>query len=141
MTIARTCSVFFIFLCSMTGIFAQQKLEYSNTAKTDQTDDYHGVKVADPYRWLEEDSAQPQAWVEAQNKLTFSYLNQIPQREAIKKRLTELWNYEKFSAPFKAGNHYFYYKNDGLQNQSVLYTTDSIKDAGRVFLDPNKLST
>jgi prolyl oligopeptidase len=124
-------------------LFAQtSKLNYPKTKKGDQVDDYFGTKVADPYRWLEDDnSAETKAWVEAQNKVTFAYLNQIPQREQIKKRLTELWNYEKYSAPFKQGNKYFYYKNDGLQNQSVLYVTDSITDKGRVLLDPNKLST
>ncbi|MBS1793874.1 MAG: S9 family peptidase [Acidobacteria bacterium] len=120
---------------------AQTKLNYPVAKKVDQTDDYHGVKVADPYRWLEDvDSADTKAWVEAENKVTFDYLATIPQREQIKKRLTELWNYEKYTAPFKAGKHYYYYKNDGLQNQSVLYIADSVTDSGRVFLDPNKLS-
>lgn len=123
------------------NIFAQTKLNYPDTKKVDQIDEYHGIKVADPYRWLEEvDSAETKAWVDAENKVTNDYLATIPQREQLKKRLTELWNYEKYSAPFKAGNHYFYYKNDGLQNQSVLYIADSVTDAGRVFLDPNKLS-
>lgn len=122
-------------------ISAQVKLKYPETRKVDQVDDYFGVKVADPYRWLEDDnSAETKAWVEAQNKVTFDYLNTIPQREAIRKRLTELWNYEKYGAPFKRGAKYFYYKNDGLQNQSVLYIADSIDDPGRVFLDPNKLA-
>ncbi len=119
-----------------------QKIEYPKTKKVDQVDEYHGMKVYDPFRWLEDtDSAETQAWIEAQNKITFAYLSGIPQREQIKKRLTELWNYERYSAPFKVGKHYFYYKNDGLQNQSVLYIADSIADAGRVFMDPNKLST
>jgi prolyl oligopeptidase len=126
---------------SINSGFAQQKLEYPKTNKSNQTDTYHNISVSDPYRWLEEDSAETKAWIEAQNKLTGSYLATIPQRETIKKRLTELWNYEKYSAPFKAGKHYFYFKNDGLQNQSVMYITDSVNDAGRVFLDPNKLST
>jgi prolyl oligopeptidase len=121
---------------------AQTKFNYPVAKKVDQTDDYHGVKVSDPYRWLEDvDSADTKAWVDAENKVTSDYLATIPQREQIKKRLTELWNYEKYSAPFKAGKHYFYYKNDGLQNQSVLYIADSVADPGRVFLDPNKLST
>lgn len=122
-------------------ILAQTKLKYPETRKVDQVDNYFGVKVADPYRWLEDDnSAETKAWVEAQNKVTFDYLNTIPQRESIRKRLTELWNYEKYGAPFKRGSKYFYYKNDGLQNQSVLYIADSIEDPGRVFLDPNKLA-
>jgi prolyl oligopeptidase len=122
--------------------FAQTKIEYPATKKVEQTDDYHGTKISDPYRWLEDDnSAETKAWVEAQNKVTFGYLNQIPERATIKARLTELWNYEKYSAPFKEGNKYFYSKNDGLQNQSVLYVADSTTDKGRVLLDPNKLST
>jgi prolyl oligopeptidase len=127
---------------SLPMISTAQKIEYPKTNKGEQTDDYHGTKVADPYRWLEDDnSPETKAWVEAQNKVTFAYLNRIPEREQIKKRLTELWNYEKYSAPFKRGSRYFYYKNDGLQNQSVLYVTDSVADKGRVLLDPNKLST
>lgn len=127
---------------SLPMISTAQKIEYPQTKKVEQTDDYHGTKVADPYRWLEDDnSAETKAWVEAQNKVTFAYLNQIPEREQIKKRLTELWNYEKYSAPFKRGSRYFYFKNDGLQNQSVLYVADSVTDKGRVLLDPNKLST
>ncbi len=122
-------------------VLAQTKLKYPDSRRVAQVDDYFGVKVPDPYRWLEDDnSAETKVWVEAQNKVTFEYLNTIPQRESIRKRLTELWNYEKYGAPFKRGNKYFYYKNDGLQNQSVLYIADSIEDPGRVFLDPNKLA-
>ncbi len=120
----------------------QTKFNYPVAKKVDQTDDYHGIKVADPYRWLEDvDSAETKAWVDAENKVTSDYLATIPQREQIKKRLTELWNYEKYSAPFKEGGKYFYFKNDGLQNQSVLYVAESVSDKGRVLLDPNKLST
>jgi prolyl oligopeptidase len=130
-----------IFMVLTANIFSQNKFTYPNAKKVDQIDDYQGVKVADPYRWLEDvDSAETKTWVDAENKVTNDYLATIPQREQIKKRLTELWNYEKYSAPFKAGKHYYYYKNDGLQNQSVLYIADSTTDAGRVFLDPNKLS-
>ncbi|MDQ3041830.1 MAG: S9 family peptidase, partial [Acidobacteriota bacterium] len=124
------------------GVYAQTKIEYPQTRKVEQSDDYHGTKVSDPYRWLEDDnSAETKAWVEAQNKVTFAYLNEIPARAKIKARLTELWNYEKYSAPNEQGGKYFYSKNDGLQNQSVFYVSDSVKDAGRVLLDPNKLST
>lgn len=134
-----------IFIASMmltVSGFAQTKINYPTTRRVEQTDDYFGTKVADPYRWLEDDnSAETKAWVEAQNKITFDYLNQIPERAKIKARLTELWNYEKYSAPFKRGSKYFYYKNDGLQNQSVLYVADSPTDKGRVLFDPNKLST
>src|SRR5215210_6312549 len=126
---------------SLPMISTAQKIEYPQTKKVEQTDDYHGTKVADPYRWLEDDnSAETKAWVEAQNKVTFAYLNQIPERAKLKSRLTELWNYEKYSAPFKRGKRYFYSKNDGLQNQSVFYVADSITDKGRVLIDPNKLS-
>jgi prolyl oligopeptidase len=123
------------------SVSAQVKLKYPQAKMGDQKDNYFGTTVADPYRWLEDpDSAETTAWVEAENKLTFSYLKQIPQRARIKARLTELWNYEKFTAPFKEGDRYFYYKNDGLQNQYVLYVADSITDKGRVLLDPNTLS-
>ena len=138
----RVCFVLLISMFFAVNNFAQTKIEYPKTKKVDQVDDYHGTKVADPYRWLEDDnSAETKAWVKAENKVTFDYLNQIPEREQLKKRLTELWNYEKYSAPFKRGNHYFYSKNDGLQNQSVFYVSDSVKGEGRVLLDPNKLST
>jgi len=106
-----------------------------------QVDTYHGVAVADPYRWLEDpQSEQTQAWIEAQNQLTFGYLGQIPQRQAIHQRLTELWNYERYGTPFRRGDRYFYFKNDGLQNQSVLYTLPSLEADPQVLLDPNTLS-
>ncbi|MCI0523804.1 MAG: prolyl oligopeptidase family serine peptidase, partial [Acidobacteria bacterium] len=115
---------------------------YPPAKKVDQIDDYHGVKVADPYRWLEDpDSADSRGWIEAQNKLTFSFLDKIPERAKIKDRLTRLWNYEKYGPPFKEGGRYFYFKNDGLQNQNVLYTLKSLDGEPRVLLDPNKLST
>ncbi|MEO1593533.1 MAG: prolyl oligopeptidase family serine peptidase, partial [Cyanobacteria bacterium J06632_22] len=96
---------------------------------------------ADPYRWLEDPNADDtKAWVEAQNKVTFGYLSQIEQPEQIKARLTELWNYERYSSPFKRGGRYFFYKNDGLQNQSVLYTQPTLEDDAKVLLDPNTLS-
>jgi prolyl oligopeptidase len=121
---------------------AQGKYEYPKPARGNQVDDYHGVKVSDPYRWMEEtDSADTKAWIEAENKLTGSYLATIPEREKIKSRLTEIWNYERYSAPTKIGDFYIYSKNDGLQNQSVLYITKSIDDPGKIFFDPNKLST
>lgn len=137
----KTAVALLIFMSLNAGLHAQTNIEYPKTQKIEHSDVYHGVKVSDPYRWLEDDnSAETKAWVEAQNKVTFSYLNQIPERAKIKARLTELWNYEKYSAPFKRGAKYFYYKNDGLQNQSVLYVADSATDKGRVLLDPNKLS-
>ena len=115
--------------------------QYPDTRKTEQTDDYFGTKVSDPYRWLEDDrSDETKAWVVAENKVTTGYIEQIPFRDAIKKRLTELWNYAKYSAPFKEGAYTYFYLNDGLQNQSVLYR--QLGDTKpEVFLDPNKFST
>lgn len=115
--------------------------KYPVTKTTDQTDDYFGTKVPDPYRWLEDDrSEETKNWVKEQNKVTDAYLDRIPFRADIKKRLTELWNYEKFSAPFKEGEYTYFYKNDGLQNQSVLYRQKRGSNP-EVFLDPNKFST
>lgn len=126
---------------TLAGCATTARMDYPVTRQADQTDDYHGVKVADPYRWLEDDnSAETKAWVEVQNKVTFAYLEQIPQRAAIKSRLTELWNYERYGVPFKQGGHYFIAKNDGLQNQSVLYTMTSLDAEPKLLLDPNKLS-
>ena len=137
----KTATALLIFMSLNAGAYAQTKIEYPQTRKVEQSDDYHGTKISDPYRWLEDDnSAETKAWVEAQNKVTFDYLNQIPERAKIKARLTELWNYERYSAPFKQGGKYFYTKNDGLQNQSVWYVAESVGDKGRVLLDPNTLS-
>lgn len=118
-----------------------QPLEYPYTKKVNQIDDYHGVHVEDPYRWLEDlDSSATKAWVEAQNKVTFGYLEKIPARERLKKRLTALWDYAKFGVPFREGKRYFFKKNDGLQNQSVLYMMDSLESSPRPVLDPNTFS-
>ena len=118
-----------------------QKRTYPNTRKVDTVTNYFGTKVADPYRWLEADTAPDvKRWVEDQNKVTFGYLSEIPFREKIHKRLEEIWNYPKYTAPFRKGGHYFWYKNNGLQNQSVLYMTDDINKSPTVLLDPNKLS-
>ncbi len=117
------------------------KITYPETKKTDQVDDYFGTKVEDPYRWLEDDNAEDvKAWVQAQNEVTFSYLEQIPYRDNIKNRLMELYNYPKYSSPFKAGEYYFFYKNDGLQNQSVIYIQKGLNGEPEVFIDPNQLS-
>ncbi len=114
---------------------------YPKTAKDNTVDTYFGTQVADPYRWLENDtSAATAAWVKAQNKVTEGYLERIPFREALRKRLTELADYEKYGTPFKKHGKYYFYKNDGLQNQSVLYVQDDLDAAPRVFLDPNRLS-
>ncbi|MBD2482428.1 prolyl oligopeptidase family protein [Planktothrix sp. FACHB-1365] len=116
-------------------------LSYPHTRKCDQVDNYHGVTIADPYRWLEDlDSEETKAWVEAQNTVTFAYLNNIPAKETLKNRLTQLWDYEKYGTPFKQGTRYFYFKNDGLQNQSVLYVLESLDGEPKVLLDPNTLS-
>jgi prolyl oligopeptidase len=116
------------------------KITYPMTVRGNVTDEYFGHVVADPYRWLEDDrSAETEAWVKAQNEVTFEYLEQIPYRDQIKKRLTELWNYEKVGAPFKEGKYTYFYKNDGLQNQYVVYRTDSEGNT-EVFLDPNTFS-
>ncbi|HQZ96890.1 MAG TPA: prolyl oligopeptidase family serine peptidase [Pyrinomonadaceae bacterium] len=133
--------VFLIVSAFLTVSVPAQKFDYPKPRRGDQVDDYHGTKVADPYRWMEDtESAETKAWIEAENKLTNSYLSTIPQRDGIKKRLTEIWNYERYSAPSKiTDNFYIYTKNDGLQNQSVLYKATSINDPGKVFFDPNKL--
>ncbi len=114
---------------------------YPDTRREDVVDTYHGTEVVDPYRWLEDaDSAETAQWVAAQNKVTFGFLEKIPQRDAIVKRLTKLWDYEKFGTPRKEGNRYFYSRNDGLQNQSVVYWSDSLAAEPKVLLDPNALS-
>lgn len=119
----------------------QQKIVYPETAKVDTVDVYFGTQVPDPYRWLENDtSAATAAWVAAENQVTNDYLSKIPFREQLLKRLTELANYEKIGTPFKKHGKYYFYKNDGLQNQSVLYVQDTLDGEPRVFLDPNKLS-
>ncbi len=135
------------FLVSCNSIKPIEKIQsiavqYPNTLKQkDTVDNYHGTIIADPYRWLEDDNSnETVAWVKAQNKVTFNYLNQIPFRKDIKSRLEKLWNYEKYSSPFKEGGKYYFFKNDGLQNQSVLYVSDDIKSEGKVALDPNTFS-
>ena len=116
-------------------------LKYPQTPKADTVDNYFGEKVKDPYRWLEDDrSAQTTAWVQAENEVTFGYLNKIPYRDKIKERLEKLYNYERLSAPFKEGDFYYYYKNDGLQNHSVLYRKKELSGTPEVFLDPNTFS-
>ena len=132
------------------GVKAQEsKLKYPEIKKGDVVDDYHGTKVADPYQWLEDDVRKSKAvaeWVEAENKVTEAFLDSISERAAIKQRITELWNFEKYTPPFriaspyKAGGKYFYFKNDGLQNQSVLYVQDALEAAPHVVIDPNSWS-
>ena len=116
-------------------------VRYPDAPKSATVDDYHGVKVADPYRPLEDpDAPATRAWVEAENKITFSFLEGIPQRAAIRSRLMALWDYEKFSPPQLEGGRYFFAHNSGLQNQSVLYTIDSLDATQKQVLDPNTLS-
>jgi prolyl oligopeptidase len=118
-----------------------QTLTYPPTRRSDVVDDYHGTRVADPYRWLEDvDSPETRNWVEAENRVTFAYLEQIPERERIRRRLTELWDYPKYGAPFKKGGRYFFFKNSGLQNQAVLYTQSSLAARPEILLDPNTLA-
>ena len=114
---------------------------YPDTRQTTQVDDYHGTRVPDPYRWLENtDSDETKAWIEAQNKVTFGFLGQVSRREPIRERLTELWNYERFGLPRQRRGKYFYTRNDGLQNQSVLYVADTLDAEPRVLIDPNQWS-
>ncbi|MFL6258709.1 MAG: prolyl oligopeptidase family serine peptidase [Thermoanaerobaculia bacterium] len=119
----------------------EKRIVYPESRRVEQVDEYHGVKVADPYRWLEDlDSQQTRDWVAAQNRLTSAYLAAIPEREPIRKRLTELWNYERYSVPTQRGGRYFFTRNDGLQNQNVLYRIDTLGGQPRLVLDPNTLS-
>jgi prolyl oligopeptidase len=129
-------------LMHATGSAAEeQKLRYPDTHRSSHIDVYHGVQVADPYRWLEDpDSEETRKWIEAQNDVTFPYLEAIPERDSIRRRLTELWDYERYGLPRQRGGRYFYTRNDGLQNQSVLLVAESLDDEPRELLDPNKLS-
>ncbi|MCU0333627.1 MAG: prolyl oligopeptidase family serine peptidase [Chitinophagaceae bacterium] len=123
------------------SLAAQAQLQYPATRKQAQTDNYHGTTVADPFRWLEDDnSAETKAWVEAQNKVTNAYLAAIPFRSRVQKRLEELWNYPKYGSPYKRGAYYYFSKNDGLQNQSIIYRQKGLDGQPEVFFDPNKLS-
>ncbi|MFL5558107.1 MAG: prolyl oligopeptidase family serine peptidase [Gemmatimonadaceae bacterium] len=121
---------------------ASPPLTYPAAARGSQVDVYHGTSIADPYRWLEDvDAPATKEWVAAENRLTDSFLASIPERTAIRNRLTQLWNYARYSAPFKENGRYFYFQNTGLQNQSVLYVQDGRDARPRVLLDPNVLST
>ena len=128
-------------LAAWSGAVAAQGLSYPSTKSVDHVDAYHGVKVADPYRWLEDDtSADTAAWVEAQNKVTFAYLDKIPYRAALTTRLKSLYDYAKFGSPSRKGDYYFFSKNDGLQNQSVLYIQKGLNGTPDVLIDPNTWS-
>ena len=120
-----------------------QPMQYPKTKTVDQVDEYFGLKVADPYRWLEDDvreSDDVRNWVKDQNKITFSYIENLPFREEIESRLTELWNFEKYGIPSKQGGRYYFSKNDGLQNQSVVYQMDTLDSEPKIFMDPNQWS-
>lgn len=120
---------------------SMQKITYPPAPKGDIVDDYHGAKVPDPYRWLEDpDSDESRAWIEAENEITFKFLAEIRERDPIKKRLTALWDFERYGVPFHRGGRYFYEHNNGLQNQNVLYTLASLDSEPKVLLDPNSFS-
>jgi len=130
-----------LFMLSVLFSCRQKRLNYPKAKIVNVVDDYFGTKVTDPYRWLEDaDSKDTKAWVDAENRITFSYIHSSPAFEKIKTRLTELWNYPKYSAPYKKGLYYFFMKNNGLQNQSVLYKQTSLDEKAKVLLDPNTLS-
>jgi prolyl oligopeptidase len=134
-------SLLLSFAATMSAQTTSAPLAYPAAARGTQVDDYHGTSIADPYRWLEDvDAPATKAWVEAQNRLTDAFLATIPERPAIKARLTTLWNYARYSAPFKENGRYFYFQNTGLQNQSVLLVQDGRNAPSRVLLDPNALS-
>jgi prolyl oligopeptidase len=117
------------------------QISYPETKKVDQVDDYFGTSVPDPYRWLEDDTAEDvKAWVDEQNELTFGYLEQIPFREKVRQRISDLYNYPKYSSPSRVGEYYLFSKNDGLQNQSVIYIQKGLEGESEVFIDPNELS-
>jgi prolyl oligopeptidase len=132
--------IFFTILMAITTqIFSQ--ITYPDTKKVDQEDNYFGTIIKDPYRWLEDDnSVETKAWVKEENNVTEDYLSKIPFRGKVRKRLEELWNYTKYGAPFKQGDYYYFYKNDGLQNQAVLYRQKGLDGEPEVFIDPNKMS-
>jgi prolyl oligopeptidase len=119
----------------------QIKVNYPETAKVDTVNDYYGTQIVDPYRWLENDtSAETEAWVVAENKVTDEYMDQIPYRYQVRERLEKMWDYPRFGVPFSEGDYYFFFKNDGLQNQAVLYIKEGLDGEPQVLLDPNKLS-
>ena len=136
-------ALLFILSGMLMSFEAEAQLKYPATEKIDQSDEYHGTTVQDPYRWLEGDvrtESNVADWVTAQNKVAFGYIEGLPYRKEIEERLTTLWNYEKYSAPFRRGERYYFRKNDGLQNQFVLYTQDSLDGEAKVLIDPNKWS-
>src|SRR5882757_2315593 len=132
----------YFLMVSMIGcISASAQLKYPETKKVQQEDDYFGTKVQDPYRWLEDDkSSETKDWVTAENKVTFDYLDKIPYRQKFRENIEKVFNYPKYSAPFRKGEWFYFYKNDGLQNQSVLYRQKGLSGQPEIVLDPNTLS-
>ncbi|HWH62489.1 MAG TPA: prolyl oligopeptidase family serine peptidase [Ginsengibacter sp.] len=134
-------TIIFLLVPMLLSVSLFSQIKYPETKKLNQVDDYFGTKVPDPYRWLEDDnSAETKDWVEAENKVTHQYLSSIPFYNKVKSRLEEMWNYAKYSSPFKEGDWYYFYKNDGLQNQSVLYRQKGLTGTPEVFIDPNAMS-
>ena len=136
-------SILLLLTLASSFIYSQTMLQYPQTKKQDQVDEFFGVKVADPYRWLEDDvreSKDVESWVKSENEVTFDYIKGLQHRDEIEKRLTALWDYEKYRSPFKEGDKYYYFKNDGLQNQNVLYESATAQEEGRVLIDPNTWS-
>lgn len=134
--------VLIILFMGVMNLVMAQDLKYPAARVSDVVDNYHGTKVADPYRWLEDpEAAETHTWVEQENQLTHSFIDAIPARKLLQQRFTEIINYPKYGLPFRRGAHYFFSKNDGLQNQAVLYLQNSLNDTPKVLIDPNKLST
>jgi prolyl oligopeptidase len=141
MTSRSARSLPFICAFAVVGAAVAAQFQYPRTRKVEQVDVYHGTKVPDPYRWLEDDnSAETAAWVEAQNRVTFPYLEKIPFRDALHTRVKKLNDYEKYTAPSRKGPYVFFRKNDGLQNQSVLYIQKGMQGEAEVLIDPNTWS-
>ena len=134
-------TIIFLLVPMLLSVSLFSQIKYPETKKVNQVDEYFGTKVPDPYRWLEDDnSVETREWVEAENKVTHQYLSSIPFYNKVKSRLEEMWNYAKYSSPFKEGDWYYFYKNDGLQNQSVLYRQKGLTGTPEVFIDPNAMS-
>ncbi|MCI0612801.1 S9 family peptidase, partial [bacterium] len=134
-------TIFVVTNCTFINAF-ETKIVYPQARVDNVVDNYFGTKVPDPYRWLENpDSAETRSWIEAENKITFGFLEKIPSREKIKERMTKLWNYERYGIPNQESGHYFFKKNTGLQNQSVLYYADTLASEPKILLDPNQLSS
>ena len=138
---ARNIAALAVMIPTLAAAQGSGPFKYPETRRGDLVETLHGRAVPDPYRWLEDpNSAETKAWIEAENRLTFGYLEQIPNRQRIKDRLTKLWNYERFGAPSREGDWYIFAKNDGLQNQAVIYKTRSLDAPAEILIDPNSLS-